>query len=348
MDPVRTCALCPKLCRFACPPASATGDENATPTGMATLTLLVHSGGVRSSPGVSHALYRCTGCLGCQVPCEFDIDVAEWLRPERAAAWASGNAPGSVVAVADRVAAGDAPDERSGHHADLGGPRFAGEGIVYWPGCALVGEQPDAVERNRLLLEHVLGEPVSLPPRSAPACCGEPVLAAGDRSRFLAHRASLSDALRGASRVVTGCACCQDSLPDADHLVSLLGVSWAEKGNRAAVAYHDPCRQARPSDLGGAPRAILAAATGTQVVEFGDRGAETGCCGAGDAFALFFPDDGRAVAEYRLRDPAVAEAGTVVTACSRCTAHLAASAPAGISVVDLGDFLHGCLGAETG
>ena len=349
MDPVRTCALCPKLCRYACPPASATGDENATPTGMATLAVLIRAGSVRSDPGVCHVLYRCTGCLGCQVPCDFDIDVAAWLRPLRAAAWASGNAPACVIDVADRVAAGGPPDERSAHHADLDGPRFDGDGTVYWPGCALAGEQPDAVERNRLLLEHVLEEPVSLPPRNAPACCGEPMAAAGDRSRYLAHRASLTDALRGATRVVTTCACCLDSLPEgAVHLVSLLGFSWSEKGNCAPVAYHDPCRQARPVDLGGAPRAILAAATGSPVIEFVDRGGETGCCGAGDAFGLFFPDDGRAVAEYRLRDPAVNEAGTVVTACSRCTAHLSASAPAGVDVVDLGEFLHGCLGSGTG
>jgi len=316
---------------------------------MATLAMLVRSGGVRYDRGLGHVLYRCTGCLGCQVPCEFDIDVAEWLRPERAAIWTGGGAPDSVIAVADRVAAGDPPDSHAAHHADLEGPRFAGEGTVYWPGCALVGEQPEAVERNRRLLEHVLEARVALPPLDAPACCGDPLAAAGDRSRALAHRALLTDALRGASRVVTGCACCLGSLPGgAVHLVSLLGFNWAYESRGGAVAYHDPCHLARPDDQGGAPRALLAAATGAPVVEFVDRGGETACCGAGDAYGLFFPEDGRAVAEYRLRDPAVAEAGTVITACSRCTAHLSASAPEGIVVRDLGEFLQERLVGETG
>jgi len=148
---------------------------------------------------------------------------------------------------------------------------------------------------------------------------------------------------------VTGCACCLTSLPvDAVHLISALGFSWPQKGRREPVAFHDPCRLARPSDQGGAPRALLAAATGSPVLEFVDRGGETACCGAGDGFGLFFPEDGRAVAEYRLRDPAATEAGTVVTSCSRCTAQLAASAPAGIDVRDLGAYLQGCLDGETG
>ena len=309
---------------------------------MATLMLLRQSGAMAWNPTNSHPPYLCTGCLGCQVPCEFDTDVPAWLAGERERIWAAGGAPPQVVEVAERVAAGEPADPGAGHHADLDGPRFSGEGIVYWPGCALVGGQPDAVRRNRELLEDVLGEPVRLPPQTAPACCGDPLAAAGDRSRSMAHRASMMDALRGASRVVTSCACCMDSLPTgAEHLVSLLGFTWPVTGEREPVAFHDPCRLARPTDQGGAPRALLAAATGAPVVEFVDRGSETACCGAGDSYGLFFPQEGRLTAGHRLRDPAVARVKTVVTTCSRCTAQLAAVAPEGLAVVDLGAFLHG-------
>ncbi len=340
MDPVRTCALCPKLCRFACPVASATGDENATPTGMGTVVLLRRKRTLHLGDSGLHPLYKCTGCLACMVPCDFDIDVPAWLAPEKQRAWEAGEVPGRVRDVADRVAEGATPDEASGHHADLDGPRFEGEGVVFWPGCALVGRKPAAVEANRALLERVLGEPVTLPPATAPACCGDPLQAAGDRSRYLGHRATLSSALRGASRVVTSCACCLDALPEgAEHITAVLGFSWAHAGPARALAFHDPCRLARPDDLGGAPRALIAAASGSPVLELVDRSSETGCCGAGDAYALFFPGEGRATAEYRLRDPAVAEAGAVVTACSRCTAHLAEAAPDGVDVLDLAEVL---------
>ncbi len=340
MDPVRTCALCPKLCRFACPVASATGDENATPTGIGTVVLLHQKRTLHVGPEGLHPLYRCTGCLGCQVPCDFDIDVPAWLQPEKQRAWEVGEVPALVRETADRVADGATPDDASGHHRDLDGPRFAGEGIVYWPGCALVGRRPAAVEANRALLEHALGEPVVLPPASAPACCGDPLEAAGDRSRYLGHRATLSSALRGATKVVTSCACCLDSLPgEALHITSVLGFSWPYRGPQRSVAFHDPCRFARPDDLGGAPRALIAAATGEPALEFVDRAGETGCCGAGDSFALFFPGDGRDTAGYRLRDPAASRAGTVVTACSRCTAHLDEASPEGVEVVDLAEVL---------
>jgi Fe-S oxidoreductase len=95
----------------------------------------------------------------------------------------------------------------------------------------------------------------------------------------------------------------------------------------------------RPDDRGGGPRALLASATGAEVAEFVDRGRETGCCGAGDSFGLFFPADGRLVAETRLRDPAAARTGLVLTACSRCAAQLGAAAPEGMQVRDLGDYL---------
>lgn len=348
MDPVRTCALCPKLCRFSCPVASGCGDENAVPTSIAALMVLEAAGSLAYDPETTHPLYRCTGCLACQVPCEFDVDVPAYLQPERERIWRSAAVPAGVREVVDRVAAGEPPDGTAGHHADLEGPRFEGEGVVYWPGCALVGQAPDAVERTRALLEEVLEEPVRLPPRHAPACCGDPLRAAGDRSRTLAHRATMTQALRGASRVLTGCACCLDALPaGAAHLLDTLGYTWPEStGGGDSVAYHDPCHLARPDDRGGAPRALLAATTGRPVEEFVDRGVETGCCGAGDAFALFFPEDARAVAEYRLRDPAVDRAGTVVTACSRCAATLAQYAPAGVDVRDLADFLAGRRGRE--
>lgn len=347
MDPVKTCALCPKLCRFACPVAGGTGDESAVPTQMASLVVLQRAGTLAYTPETTHPLYRCTGCLGCQVPCEFDIDVPAFLDEEKARVWSSGAAPRRVREVADRVAAGHPPDDRAGYHAELDGPRFTGEGTIFWPGCALAGADPVAADRTRRLLEQLLDGPVSYPPADAPACCGDPLRSAGDRSRYLAHRATLATALRGAERVVTGCACCLAALPaGAVHITDLLGFSWDRGAGDRPVAYHDPCRLARPDDRGGATRALLASCTGAPVGEFVDRGRETGCCGAGDSFALFFPAEGDRVAAYRLRDPAVGEAGLVVTACSRCAAHLAASAPEGVYIQDLGDYLYGIDGGE--
>ncbi|MDP7113099.1 MAG: (Fe-S)-binding protein [Myxococcota bacterium] len=340
MDPVRTCALCPKLCRFACPPASACGDENAVPTSIAAWIVLRDAGTLTADAASTHPLYRCTGCLGCQVPCEFDIDVPAFLGPERERAWKAGHVADRVREVADRVAAGEPPDETAGHHRELTGPRFAGQGIVYWPGCALVGLDPGAVERTRALLEERLEQPVGLPAEATPACCGDPLRAAGDRSRATGHRATLAQALRGASRVITGCACCLEALPaGAQHVIDVLGFQWPAGDVRGPVAFHDPCHLARPTDRGGAPRALLAASSGASVEEFVDRGVETGCCGAGDSFGLFFPEDGLAVARFRLRDPAVERSTAVVTACSRCAAQLARSQPAGPPVYDLADYL---------
>ncbi len=341
MDAAKTCALCPKLCRYLCPVATACGDENAVPTTMGSLIVLRRAGAVKYDPVLTHPLYRCTGCLACGVPCELDVDVPAYLADERELAWNSAAAPPQVVEVADRTAAELPPDPASGHHRDLDGPRFEGKGIVYWPGCALVGADPDAVERTRSLLSRFLGQEVMLPPVDAPACCGDPLRSAGDRSRYLGHRATLRASMGPASRIITSCSCCTMALPPGtEHIAAVLGYRWSP-GKPERVAFHDPCHMARNEDVTGAPRALLAAVTGSPVAEFVDRGCETGCCGAGDSFGQFFPTDAADVAAYRMRDPVVQETGTVVTACSRCAVQLAQHAPDGIQVKDLADYLTG-------
>ena len=76
-----TCALCPRLCRHACPVAVGTGLESTTPT--AIMGLLVHP---QNHPELSRAAVDlCTQCGSCEDYCGLDQPVRTILADARSA-----------------------------------------------------------------------------------------------------------------------------------------------------------------------------------------------------------------------------------------------------------------------
>lgn len=115
MSSLDTCRLCPRLCRDACPVATA-GSEAGVPTFLATL-LDRHRRGLVGDDVARDVLTRCTDCGGCQEHCHLHQPLPEWLRAGRRALLprpavapvgeVRGGAPGGVVVIAtdDRSAA---------------------------------------------------------------------------------------------------------------------------------------------------------------------------------------------------------------------------------------------------
>ncbi len=68
MGDVETCALCPRLCRHACPVAVGTGREAATPTAIAGV-LVDHARGQMSDELARKAATLCVDCGACQDAC---------------------------------------------------------------------------------------------------------------------------------------------------------------------------------------------------------------------------------------------------------------------------------------
>lgn len=77
-----TCRLCPRLCRDACPVASATS-EAAVPTFLAEV-LDRNERGALGDDAARDVLTRCTDCGGCQSHCHLHRPLPEWLRAARA------------------------------------------------------------------------------------------------------------------------------------------------------------------------------------------------------------------------------------------------------------------------
>lgn len=83
-DPVlERCALCPRLCRSACPVASATGREAAAPTLIADV-LLAWSRGQVGDALAREAATLCVDCGACAEHCHLGTPLPEALRAARA------------------------------------------------------------------------------------------------------------------------------------------------------------------------------------------------------------------------------------------------------------------------
>lgn len=77
-----TCALCPRLCRSACPVATGTGREAATPGVIAAAVFEYRRGGLSREDVIEH-LALCTDCGGCQDHCHLHQPLPEAMRELR-------------------------------------------------------------------------------------------------------------------------------------------------------------------------------------------------------------------------------------------------------------------------
>lgn len=79
-----TCALCPRLCRHACPVATGTGREAAVPAQLATVLLRWERGELDDDLARA-ASTLCVDCGACQDACHLHRPLPELLRQARGA-----------------------------------------------------------------------------------------------------------------------------------------------------------------------------------------------------------------------------------------------------------------------
>ncbi len=98
----------------------------------------------------------------------------------------------------------------------------------------------------------------------------------------------------------------------------------SRKGNGIRrVTYHDPCHLGRSAGVYEAPRRVIGALAGLELVEMRRNRQNSLCCGSGRGVVeAAFPDYAGAMAAERLREAAETGADALVTACPACKAAL--------------------------
>lgn len=331
------CSYNAKLCRFACPVATATGKESVTPWGInRAITAADHAGAV--SAATAAAVYGCTGCRSCGSVCLPGLDLPTHVRAARAAVVAAGLAPDGLD---------DAAGRPSQPATALSAGATPGAATIVYPGCRSSDGAPLAA------LLAALDEPYDVV--AGATCCGARSVDVGHAQAGLSEAADLAQRLGSADTVVVADPHCARWLriDHADPRVVALPVFLAGIIDRlpappqpARIVWHDPCWLGRGMGVYDEPRAVLAAA-GAQICEPAHRRDHARCTGGGMGYAETDPHGAAEIlasCAAVLGDALPGGDGPVVTGCPTAAARLRS---AGRDAYDLAGWLASRLPTES-
>jgi dimethylglycine catabolism B len=335
LEPARsrleTCVFCPKLCRSACPVSNAEPRETLTPWGKMSLAYFVAQGDVPATPSFAQPAWACTGCLACRESCDHRNEVAPTLFDARAGLADLGIAPEAATRTVKRF--------EKHANATRQAVRELGTVAAVRPdsktalliGCAYARGAPREARDAIRAAAGLVDGPVSL----VEACCGLPLLHAGDRSGFERQALALATETGDKKLLLVADAGCAHALrvhyrtahATLSPAIELLVERAARDLGRLApvspdvvgegrVRYHDPCLLGRGLGVYEAPRAILTRALGRAPDEFDARRAGARCSGAGGLLPQTMPETARAIAHARIGEHEESGGGQIVTACA--------------------------------
>ncbi len=170
-------------------------------------------------------------------------------------------------------------------------------------------------------------------------CCGYPLLINGQLDRagdLIRHNLEKATALQ-AKKVVFTCPSCLhiwkhvygevagEDLPfELQHATELLadmideGLLKFRDMPPRRVTYHDPCDLGRKEGIFEAPRRVLQAIPGVELVEMRDNRQDSHCCGGGGNLETFQAELSQAVSDLRLAQAQEVEAQVIASACQQC------------------------------
>ena len=163
-------------------------------------------------------------------------------------------------------------------------------------------------------------------------CCGFPLIAAGMKKKaeaLIQHNLEKVKG-KGAERVVFACPSCYHTwmeqykndieiLHSTQFIKRLIDegkIRFKEKTTK--VTYHDPCDLGRVSGVYEAPREILRAIPGVELVEMEKNREQCKCCGGGGDLEMVRPDLSALMAQAKIEEIQATGADMVITACQQC------------------------------
>ncbi len=296
-------------------------------------------------------IWDCITCEQCNVMCPYKVDYSGFIRGMRTAAVGLENQPacsqGGLIHALQRLQAhNDLAQDRTGWLTpELKVSNDKGE-VFFFTGCV---SYFDSIFRDREglnLLEtpraavRIMNRGGIVPVVSnGEVCCGHDLNWTGDELGFQKLMKKNVELIKasGAKKVVFACPECmrtfdmdyQDLMGDFEfelvHISELAdglikdGKIKLKKG-QGKVTYQDSCRLGRHLGIYDAPRNVLRAAEGTELVEMENTRDKALCCGV-SAWATC-DDISRRLQVDRLKEAKKTGAGCLVTGCYKCLIHL--------------------------
>ncbi len=322
------CVYCPKLCRSACPVSNAEPRETLTPWGKMSLTAFVAQGDVELAPSFAQPAWACTGCHACRESCDHRNDVPTTLFAARDALSLAGVAPPPAA----KALAGFARHAAATRHAvrELSAHPAARQEapVALLLGCAYARALPKESRDAIGVALALTSGPVSL----VEACCGLPLLHAGDAAGFARQGRILAEETARKEVLLVVDAGCAEALRTRfpQHAVTLsprveLLVDRAAgalermgtlPGSTEPVRYHDSCQLGRGLGVYDPPRSVLTRILGRAPDEFESHREKAGCSGAGGLLPRTMPENARAIGALRVAEHERQGGGRIVTSCA--------------------------------
>lgn len=312
-------------------------------------------------------IWSCLTCAQCSVRCPTNINFPEFIRLMRDKAHAKGfDGVPAHNGMLQTIMAIQAQGIRQNRTFWVGDGKVSKTGdVFYFVGCRpyfdVIFRDIDAGSirsaQNVLRILNACGvEPVV---SDDECCCGHDALWNGDEEKFkrLALRNLELIRASGAKKVLFTCPEGYHTFKtfypqyfgdlgfDPLHILDFLADrirdgALAFEESPGVATYHDPCRLGRLAGIFDAPRALITALPGLDLVEM-PRARENGIC-CGTTGWMNCSSCSKEIQMERLREAMGTGASTLVTACPKCQIHLRCAKSAfdvDIEITDLYDLV---------
>ena len=213
----------------------------------------------------------------------------------------------------------------------------AGLEVVWWVGClGSFDQRNQRISQALAAIFQQAGVKFAIMGKSE-SCCGDPARRAGNEYLYQVLAQANIEVLNElkVTKLVTACPHCFNTIkneyPQLGGNYEVLHhtefVNYLMKSGRIklgatveqTITYHDPCYLGRYNDGYDAPREILQAIPGVNLIEMARSKETARCCGAGGGRMWMEERHGRRMNQNRILDVQETHAGTLASGCPFCT-----------------------------
>lgn len=293
----------------------------------------------------NESLWLCTTCAQCEAYCPRGVNISDVFRGLRTIAWEQRSTMTGLPSLLWSVYWNNnpwtqPPSQRSGWAKNLDIPAFNPQEheILLYSGCtASYDRRAQNIARALVRILQSAGVRFGYLGEDEP-CCGEAVLSVGHKPYFLeiAQFTSTLFQERGVTDLVTISPHCYDVFKN--HYPAAAGSNGITPHHYtrylrrliddgrlkfdghldAQVTFQDPCYLGRHNSEYQAPRKILAAIPGIELVEMQNHGQDALCCGGGGGRMWLETPACERFSDLRVEQAAQTRADYLVTACPFC------------------------------